>query len=1348
MSPFSNFVNRLFDNANKSSSSSKNKRQRGRTCRIEELESREMLSVTFAEYEAIREQYADLDLDTFADEAEYLAQTKYNIIEITAEDISYESFYYAYIEARRSDQDDLIVVRTTEEYNKLILEADQQLAINITATDRGSISIVSFGDVPLTIDANHLTRVFDISAVSTVALAGLTITNGVTDENGGGINNSGTLIVVNCTIIGNSAVDGAGIYNTGTLTVIDSTIAENEASGSGGGILCNAALTVLYSTIAGNSAESGGGIYSSGGASQSVTNSVIAGNSADFGGGIYTDKAFGRLTITNSTIAGNSATAGGGIYYANEDGSANDREMVVNNTIIALNFGNDITDNADSEAEIHGTITGHNNILGIRTGQFQFFKDSDGNIVGSSVNPVDPEFLEFEPYSTWSADLWKNWNLRPALGSLAIDKGKNDCAVDAQGNALITDMDGWDRIVDGTVDIGAYERVPVPPAAPPGAVDCTTKTESSITLSWGAVERAYSYTIQYMKSSEASFTLWTGTITEPTATITGLDTDTAYEFQVRAVNPGGMSGWSESVPFTTAAVLPAPENVKATVKNITSLTITWDKVENADGYIVQYIKCDTEEDDFLGALTKTVASGDVTTVDITDLETEATYCIRVIAVGKGDYVNSLPEESDIVRETPRVMPLDVPEDVILDDFTSTTLTFTWEEVENADGYEIEWYSDKDYTERIDFALVDKLTCTITIDDLDPNVTYYVQIRALPAEDDVDHEDSDWVQIAGTTALRLESPVVTTSERTSTTLTFTWEEVGNADGYEIEWYSDDDEESGSETVGADVLTFTIDDLTPTTTYHFKIRALPVKVGGEHEKSIWVETAVTTLTPLVEPTVTLDDSTVSTLTFNWEAVDHADGYEIEWYSDADYTEQVGSKAIDKLTYTIDELDPGESYYVQIRALPDEDDYEASVWTQTNATTARLPLPEPTITPGKHTGTTLTFTWEPVVKAASYGIEWYSTPDFSEAPVGAGTAPQAAQPSYTITGLSADTTYFVRIRALPASSDHAHEESPWTETSGMTTMVSGGVMSNTITIAWGETPLPPGSMFQYKLTSEDNTKWMTWQGGITDNNVKISGLAADTYDVRMLDADGNTVFTETEVVVTASTASVVPPLKPKVSVVKKGVEAPSITSLTLTWTDHKNATAESNARYVVTRFVKVGKTWEVVEQFTASGGKYTFTDLTPNTSYRFTVTAVNAKGDSSNGKAKPKDVAVSVTAKTAKYTAVQRLKVDRTALGTINGVTASSVSLSWIPSKAKTGAENREYVILWMDGKTARSLSELPGTVIADITGTTATVYGLSAYTRYTFVVREIAKNNVGIELGTSLDARVSARTLIAL
>ena len=72
-------------------------------------------------------------------------------------------------------------------------------------------------------------------------------------NNGGGIENQGTLTLSNITLSSNGTNNfGGAIDNTGTLTVNDSTLTSNSAGNSGGAISSEGMLTVNNSTFSGN----------------------------------------------------------------------------------------------------------------------------------------------------------------------------------------------------------------------------------------------------------------------------------------------------------------------------------------------------------------------------------------------------------------------------------------------------------------------------------------------------------------------------------------------------------------------------------------------------------------------------------------------------------------------------------------------------------------------------------------------------------------------------------------------------------------------------------------------------------------------------------------------------------------------------------------------------------------------------------------------------------------------------------------------------------------------------------------------------------------------------------------
>jgi CSLREA domain-containing protein len=125
-------------------------------------------------------------------------------------------------------------------------------------------------------------------------------------------------------INGNHASFNAGLetqIGTGTtpLAVTDDYLHDNVASGYGGGVGNSGYLVVRGTTISSNSAAlRGGGEYAyAGSVTYLIDTTVSANTTPGSGGGVYEEKfltSAAALAVTDATFGGNSAATGGGFY--------------------------------------------------------------------------------------------------------------------------------------------------------------------------------------------------------------------------------------------------------------------------------------------------------------------------------------------------------------------------------------------------------------------------------------------------------------------------------------------------------------------------------------------------------------------------------------------------------------------------------------------------------------------------------------------------------------------------------------------------------------------------------------------------------------------------------------------------------------------------------------------------------------------------------------------------------------------------------------------------------------------------------------------------------------------------
>jgi hypothetical protein len=337
--------------------------------------------------------------------------------------------------------------------------------------------------------------VFAVLPGATGSLSGLTVARGG-EASGGGIANAGTLLLGGLGLVSNYATQqGGAVYNAGRLELTDSVLYGNACGGDGGAAYNapGATLAVRRSTLYGNGAAGGGGgLYNAGAAalaactvgadsaaaggglanvlgSLAVSASLVYGCGAAAGGGVY--NLDGSLALSNSTLAQNSAYGDGGglwtggaapgaVALTNVTAAENRAALLgragrggglfvsaglpaLFNTLVAGNFAGAFQAARD---DVSGALSGGSayDLIGDGTGMTGLADGVNHNQVGAAASPIEAGLGPLQdnggPTLTYAV----------LAGSPARGSGSTAYATDA-------DQRGLARVVDGRIDIGAYQ---------------------------------------------------------------------------------------------------------------------------------------------------------------------------------------------------------------------------------------------------------------------------------------------------------------------------------------------------------------------------------------------------------------------------------------------------------------------------------------------------------------------------------------------------------------------------------------------------------------------------------------------------------------------------------------------------------------------------------------------------------------------------------------------------------------------------------------------------------------------------------------------------------------------------
>ncbi len=252
--------------------------------------------------------------------------------------------------------------------------------------------------------------------------------------------------------IGGLPGQGGAVFNSGALTLLDCTLTANEALSDTDG------------------AGQGGAVYNGSG-QVSITNSTLTANSAAAGvGGIGQGGAVfslnGTITLLSSTLAGNTADTGGALFVIGDGTSGNG--------IATVQLTNSILAGTPASASDYQSATFMGGFV-LASGDHDLIQNNP------SVGGFPPFVTILTGVDPMLAPLAENGGPTQTMalifGSPAIGAGNSN----APGEPA-TDQAGQPRIVNGGIDLGAFEFQPTPTTISVSASDLSPSLGEAVTF--------------------------------------------------------------------------------------------------------------------------------------------------------------------------------------------------------------------------------------------------------------------------------------------------------------------------------------------------------------------------------------------------------------------------------------------------------------------------------------------------------------------------------------------------------------------------------------------------------------------------------------------------------------------------------------------------------------------------------------------------------------------------------------------------------------------------------------------------------------------------------------------------
>lgn len=461
------------------------------------------------------------------------------------------------------------------------------------------------------------------------------------------------------------------------------------------------------------------------------------------------------------------------------------------------------------------------------------------------------------------------------------------------------------KVSGSAVQYGGYIRAVATTVLPNVTTFTASQTTSrTITLKWDKNADATGYVVEQYKGGKWTQILQTANNTTLQCTASSLAPETRYSFRIKSYKKTGSAVvCSDYTNIAATTRIACVSGLTAKSSTVSSVTLSWNKVASATGYVVEIYK---------GGKWNTVLTTKNNTAlscKVTGLAAGSTYKARIkcYRLTNGAYLFSEYLEADVNTRIANVTGFKASGN------TASSITFSWNKNTAATGgYIVEIYKGGKWTQILNAKSNTTLTCTAT--GLSANATYSVRIKSFKKTTATTYF-SDYLTFSADTRIPNVTSLTYKADSASQ-VTLSWSRNTAADGYTVEIYRGGKWEQVLCATSNTKLSCKITGLAEGSTYSVRIKSYKVKNG----RTVFSEYLKSTATTGLNPVAKLGEqtsNTASSIRFSWARKSCATGYIVEIYKGGKWNLVTKTTSNTVTSCQITNLNAGTSYTCRVRA-----------------------------------------------------------------------------------------------------------------------------------------------------------------------------------------------------------------------------------------------------------------------------------------------------------------------------------------------------------------------------------------------------------------------------------------------